>query len=315
MDIGQILSRAWQIIWKNKILWIFGILASCSGGGGGTGNASSWSNSSSNSGGNFGDPNWGPLNRFFSDIQDWQIVLIVLGVILVILILVVIAVFLGTIGRIGLIRGTQQAEQGAEKLAFGELFSGSMPYFWRVFLLNLIVGLIFGLAAMAVAVMVILGTVVTLGIGAICLVPMICLLVPVGWVVQVVVEQSSVAIVLENLGITDGLRRGWEVVKANIGSYILLWLVLVLGLGIVAGVVIGLPFLFVVAPAAIGLIAGTENAVTGGLVFAGVCLACYLPVAIVLNGILRSFTGTAWTLAFMRLTNQPKAPELEVFPS
>ena len=114
---------------------------------------------------------------------------------------------------------------------------------------------------------------------------------------------------------TDGLRRGWEVVKANIGSYILLWLVLVLGLGIVAGVVIGLPFLFVVAPAAIGLIAGTENAVTGGLVFAGVCLACYLPVAIVLNGILRSFTGTAWTLAFMRLTNQPKAPELEVFPS
>ena len=30
MEIGEVLSRAWQIIWKHKVLWIFGILASCS---------------------------------------------------------------------------------------------------------------------------------------------------------------------------------------------------------------------------------------------------------------------------------------------
>ena len=30
MDYGKILSRAWQIFWKYKILWVFGILASCS---------------------------------------------------------------------------------------------------------------------------------------------------------------------------------------------------------------------------------------------------------------------------------------------
>ena len=30
MDFGEILSRAWQIIWKHKILWVFGILAGCS---------------------------------------------------------------------------------------------------------------------------------------------------------------------------------------------------------------------------------------------------------------------------------------------
>ena len=28
-NFGEILTRAWQIIWKHKILWIFGILASC----------------------------------------------------------------------------------------------------------------------------------------------------------------------------------------------------------------------------------------------------------------------------------------------
>jgi hypothetical protein len=26
-DFGKVLSRSWQIIWKHKVLWIFGILA------------------------------------------------------------------------------------------------------------------------------------------------------------------------------------------------------------------------------------------------------------------------------------------------
>ena len=34
-DIGKILSRAWQILWKYKVLWIFGLLLALSGAGGG----------------------------------------------------------------------------------------------------------------------------------------------------------------------------------------------------------------------------------------------------------------------------------------
>ena len=44
MNYSEILSRAWQIIWKHKVLWIFGILAGCAnsgGGGGGGGNNNS----------------------------------------------------------------------------------------------------------------------------------------------------------------------------------------------------------------------------------------------------------------------------------
>lgn len=51
MDYGEVLSKAWKIIWKHKILWLFGILASCgalntmsSGGGGGASGASIQSN-------------------------------------------------------------------------------------------------------------------------------------------------------------------------------------------------------------------------------------------------------------------------------
>ncbi len=31
MDFGNILTRAWQISWKHKALWLFGILAACGG--------------------------------------------------------------------------------------------------------------------------------------------------------------------------------------------------------------------------------------------------------------------------------------------
>jgi len=36
-NFGDVLTRAWQITWKYKVLWIFGILAGCTNGGGGSG--------------------------------------------------------------------------------------------------------------------------------------------------------------------------------------------------------------------------------------------------------------------------------------
>jgi hypothetical protein len=216
-------------------------------------------------------------------------------------------VFLGTIGRVGLIRGTQQAEGGAASLIFGELFSGSMPYFWRVFGLGLLVGLLVLVVAGLIAVMAIIGTLGTLGLGLICLIPLICILVPVLWFVGVITEQASIAIVMENLGVMDGLRRGWEVVRANLGTMIVMALILMLGVGGIGGFIIALPIVFIVLPAVIGGALGTDQSVGGGLILAGVCFIAYLPVLLILNGILRSYIETAWTLTFMRLTAKPAA--------
>jgi hypothetical protein len=309
MDIGNVLSRAWQIIWKHKVLWIFGILAGCSGGGGGSGNGfrSSYR-------GNL-PQQWEPFAQQFQNIPQWQIAIIVGVIILIILFLVVVGIFLSTIGRIGLVRGTQQAESGAASLTFGELFSGSMPYFWRVFGLNLVVGLAVSIIAILIALMAVLGTVATLGLGLFCIIPLVCVLVPVLWFVGVIVEQASIAIVMENLGIMDGLRRGWEVVRANLGTMIVMALILVLGVGGIGGFIIALPVALIVLPALIG-VAINEGRVTGGsLVLAGVCFIAYLPVLLVLSGILRSYIESAWTLTFMRLTAKPVAPTEPVEPA
>src|SRR6476659_4167489 len=116
-NFGEVLTRAWQIIWKHKVLWIFGIFAGCSRGSG---------NFRSNSGGGGGSGGTGQLPpevmRVFQFIQQNLVPVIVVGCILI-LVIWAVTIFLSTIGKVGLIRGTFQAEGGAEKLIFGQLFS------------------------------------------------------------------------------------------------------------------------------------------------------------------------------------------------
>lgn len=298
MNFGEILTRAWQIIWKHRVLWIFGILAGCANGSGGAGN----------SGTSFRGDAGNQIQNFWyyqmQDIPDWQIALFVAVVLLVVVILVILAIFLGTVGRIGLVRGTMLAEQGEESLQFGELFQGSLPYFWRVFLLNVLVGLAILVIGAAFAAVALAGTVLTLGLLALCLLPLACLLVPLMWFVGIIVEQSSIAIVVENLGIMEGLNRGWDIVKTHLGNVLIMGLILVM-LGVVAGALLGIPFVVIVLPAVIGVAMNGSGAIGGGILIAGLCLITYLPVFLVLNGILRGYIESAWTLTFLRLTGNP----------
>jgi len=301
MDFGEVLSKAWQIIWKHKVLWIFGILTSCGGGSSASGN-SGWRTSVQRN-----DWNFQPM---VNNIPEWQIALIIAIFLLVIFVLVVLAVFLSTVGRIGMIRGTVQGDRDAERLSFGELFSGSLPYFWRVFGLNLLVGLAFALAVIIVVVPLAVSI-----IGWICLIPLICVLVPIGWFVSVLTEQANIAIVTENLGLVDGLKRGYEVLISNLGPMIIMWLILGIGFSLVGGLIIGLPIFFIIGPAVIGAISGNNNVLSGGLVVTGLCLVAYLPVFIVANGILQGYIRSAWTLTYLRLTGKRPAVEVIAEPT
>ncbi|HSF82857.1 MAG TPA: hypothetical protein VLA49_16605 [Anaerolineales bacterium] len=302
MDFGSVLSRAWQIIWKHKVLWIFGILAGCGSAGQNAPNARTSYN--------WDVPLHPDVQRYFQlNIPDWQIALIVAVALLVVLVLIVLTVFLSTIGRVGLIRGTQQVEGGAVSLAFGELFSGSMPYFWRVFGLNLLVGIVSFVVIIGVLLLAVFGTVLTFGLGLLCLIPLICLLVPLTWFLSVVVEQASISIVLDNLGVLEGLQRGWDLVRANLGPIIVMGLILTIGVGLIGGFIIGLPVVLIIIPAVIGALADSPEVMGGGFFVAGLCFVGYLPIAIFLNGILRGYIETAWTLTYMKLTGRTAATE------
>ena len=306
MDFGYVIKRAWEIIWKFKVLWIFGILASCgqAGGSGGSNSGYKFSSQESNAS--------SQIEQWFSQLDPAIIALLIGLAILIVFILVVLAILLGTVGRVGLIRGTMKAEQGADRLTFGELWREGLSYFWRVFGLNLLVGLIILAVVLVVFVLGAILTRLTLGLFALCLLPLVCLIVPVLWAVSVVIEQANVALVVENLGIIKAIERGWQVVRDNIGSVIVMSLFLYLGVNLIGGVIIGLPLLIVAAPAVAGIAAGTAEAIRNGLIVSGLFFIVYLPVLLLLSGILRAYTSSAWTLTYLRLTAKPSQPLNEV---
>jgi len=299
-NFGEVLTKSWKTIWKHKVLWIFGILASCARGGGGGGGSGGGRNYQTSPGENL-PFSGGQVERIMNQAgqyfeQHWWIILVV---ILALMLIGFISFALGMIGRVGMIKGTALAEKGVESIAFGEVWSESLPYFWRIFGLNFLVGLAF---AVLIIPLILVG-VVTAGIGLVCLIPVLCLLVPVGWAVSVIVEQAQVAIVLEDLNMLDGFKRSWQIVKSNAGPIVVMALMLGIGGGII-GVIVSTPIILAALPVIIGM--GTLRESLTPLYIALACCAVYMPVLIFLNGVLTAYIQSVWALTYMKLA-QPKA--------
>jgi hypothetical protein len=314
-NFGEVLTRAWKHIWKHKVLWVFGILASCARGGGGGGNGGGGNRGFQTGSGGNSPFAGGQVMRVMSQVgqyigQHWWIIV---AFVIAIIFLSFISYSLGMIGRVGMIKGTSKAEKGAENISFGEIWSESLPYFWRVFGLNFLIGL--AIFAVIIVPLILLGVIFATGsmagraatagitvLGFVCLIPIFCLLIPIGWILSVIIEQAQAAIVLEDLGMLDGFKRGWQIVKKNAVPMIIMFLILGIG-GAVIGVIVSLPLIFAFIPILVGL--GTLRQSLTPIYISLACCVVYLPVLIFLNGILTAYIQSAWALTFMQLA-QPK---------
>src|SRR5688572_5972111 len=309
-NFGEVLTRAWQIVWKHRVLWVFGVLASCGRGG-------SNFNSGGSGQGDGGIPSDLPpqVEQWLQIIQENLTAFITIGVTLICLIWIV-TIFLSTIGKIGLIRGTFQVDGGTERLVFGQLFSESTPYFWRIFGLSLLVSLpivvviaalVAGFASFAIA--------TSAGnngseIGLLAMLPLligcVCLLVPVMFVIGMITRQAENAIVLEEMRVLPAISRGWDVFRKNLGPIIIMAIILTI-IGFAVGFVIAIPVFIVLIPAMFAFMAGEAQSWTP-LIVAGVILCLYAPISLLIQGIAVAYTESAWTLTYMRLT-KPQAQE------
>lgn len=317
-NFGEVLTRAWQIVWKNRVLWIFGILASCGRGG---------SNFNSNVRGNGGNGGFGTPPDLPPQFQDLfrtieqNLTAFIVVIIALACIIWILTIFLSTVGKIGLIRGTAQADGGSESLMFGQLFSESTPYFWRILGLSLLVGLPILVVILAFAVGLVLFAAATSsgndisGAGFLALIPIlvgcVCLLIPVMFVIGMIARQAENAIVLEEMSVMPAISRGWDVFRNNLGPIIIMAIILAV-IGLVVGFIIAIPVFIVAVPAFIAFMAG-EAQNWSPLALAGVCICLYIPISLLLNGIAIAFTESAWTLTYMRLT-KPQSIEPVVLP-
>ncbi|MCZ2126161.1 MAG: hypothetical protein LC099_00110 [Anaerolineales bacterium] len=314
INLGRALVRSWQIIWNYKILWVFGVFAGFVGarwnaGTGGRGGGGRGVNPFNEHGGMYGG------ERFIEQINEYfqRYMIIIISVCLALVILSFLLYALGMIGRIGIIKGVYKIEDGASALTFGELWSESQPYFWRFFGLYFLPGLAFLIILLPLIVIAIL----TGGIGLVLLLPLLCLLVPVAWAVNIILEQAQAAIVAEDLTMFDGLKRGWEIVKSDILGMIVFSIVLGIGGGIV-GFIFALPLMLAVIPFFMGAMTtapATSEAIMPYIWVSVACFGIYLPVLFVLNGALTAYIQTAWTLVYRQLARPaaPSSPHAPIF--
>ena len=326
MNYGEILSKAWKTIWKHKILWLFGLLASCAqnrGGGGGGGGGSNTNFNFNQDPGSFQTPrgweNFAPnmqdfgyqIERFFNQPENIAtIIAIIVGLFCLFLVLGLVFLAIGTMGRIGLVHGTVQSEEGAEKLSFGQIWNASKPFFWRVFFFSILYGIAAGILGLVLIIPVILITLFTLGCGLLCLIP---ILIAYGWLINLLMEQTIVAMVVEDVSMTDGLSRAWNVIRNNIGHMVVISLILYIG-SLVIGLIIALPFVAAIIPLVVGGINGAETALRTGAIATLAIVCVLLPLAMLAGAILNAYLGVAWTLVYRTLSGKTPASPVPVTP-
>lgn len=313
MDFGNILTRAWRITWNNKVLWLFGFLAALGqGGGGGGGGSSRWSQRVQPPGGPGGPgtvPDGTDIQRWVEQVPVWVwVALICLGL-LIALALIVVSI----IGKGGLIGGVQIAETEG-RVNFSQAWAEGIANFGRIFLIGLVVGLVVLALFLVTLVPGAVLTALTFGLGALCLIPLICVLAVVAVALNVVGNLAQIAAVVDRLSVGEALGKAWTVITANLGNVIVLGIILFI-VSAIAGFLVALPIFAIVLPAAAGVVFGAAAESQGlaitSLVLGGLCFIAYLPVLFVFQGIVTTWTTSAWTLAYRRLTGRDAAVVIE----
>jgi hypothetical protein len=307
MDFGRILGRAWEIIWRWKILWVLGFLAAL-------GQGSSGLNSSYQFGGqdlqrgNLPNINWPVLGGALA-------ALACLGLLVGIALLII-----SIIARGGLVAGVAQVEDEG-RTSFARAWAVGATRFWTLLGISVLTALpiILLVIAMMLGIFALAGGTAILSrqgdqslapvLGGLfaCLCPGFCLIFVLSLVLGQIQIYADRAAILEGLNWTAAFSRGWQVLRNNLGPTVVLWLIF-----FVLSLVIGAIVLAITLPIALPLMAllGREGMNTAsGAIWVPICGLGLLATILgaILNSVVTAFTSATWTLAYRQLTT-PLAP-------
>jgi hypothetical protein len=309
MNYGRVLSRAWEITWRWKVLWILGFLASLGSGMG------SGTNVYSSSGGQEWDAGpWAgqPPDEFWLAFGG-----IILGVLCLGLLVAIALTVVSIISRGGLVAGVQQVEEEGDT-TFGQAWRVGVSRFWTLF------GIAILTAIPAIILMLLLGGLVVAGIvvgvgmadvseaatvstiisALVCAGALCCLMIPLAIILDLIRTYAERAAILEGLGWIDAFKRGWEVLKENPAPTAILWLIF-LAIGFVLAALIAIGMMAIALP----FIPIWAKADPGPWVVVPICCGGLLGIILValISAVVTTFTSAAWTLAYRDLTGWPGA--------
>lgn len=320
MNHVKVLKRAWEILWSYRALWVFGIIVALTTGGGGN----RWAQYS------FRGEDFAPGGRFRIERVPPEIVgtLIAIGVGLacVIVILIIAAAVARYVSETALIHMVDDYEKTGERRSVRQGFRmGWSRAAVRLFLIDLLIGLPVAVAFIVLFVVAAaplllwatestaagaIGTVATIGLALL----VVLLAIVVGVILSVLTRFFRRVCVLQQAGVIESIRQGYEMVRQHLKEVAVMWLIMVgLGIGWVI-VMIPVTILLVVLG---GVVGGLPGLLVGGLAslaFEGAVpwilgLALAIPIFILvlaaplafLGGLMEVFVSSTWTLTYREL--------------
>lgn len=303
MQYGEIVSSALAIAWRRRYLWLIALL----GGEGGAGGCFPGSGYSSDGG---GLPSSFRRGGGPPPIPDWLPA--VIAVSLVIAVIIGLAFFIAScVAAPATVRAAAEHDAG-RPFGLGAAWSAGRHRFGAVLRLRLLqVAAVLGPALFV-------GLFLTLGIVAIALHQPVAgalilvlagilglLLVAYIVVLSALLPLALRAVTLELVGATEGVRRALALARLRTGRLAVTWL-LGVGLGIAAGIAIGIPLIILAVPL-VALAAGAYALGQTAVLVAVVVVAglLVLALALVAGGAVSAFMSCYWTLAYRRLDVDP----------
>jgi hypothetical protein len=245
LDITKVLNRSWHILWKYRILWVFGAFLAMAAGGGGSNSNFNWAQNANREPGRWmwNPKSWGPVLGQSGDAL--VNLLITCGVILLLVILIwsVVTVFLKYISETATIRGVNDYEDTGIKASFKQLWkTGWNKTSWRLFLINLLLSLPFLVMVILLGLLglwvyfaatgggeafKIFSIITAVGLALLLLLFFVLL----GIVLSMVGTFAFRFCVLEGTGVIDSIKQGYAMIRRHLKQVFFMWLVMI-GIGI-----------------------------------------------------------------------------------
>jgi len=340
MDHAKVLKRAWEILWRYRVLWVFGVIVLlCAAG--------STGNPTINPGGGNGyeGPNeppwtgeWSLEGEPFAEVMPqivaaWAtlagVILAIIAALCCLAIVVTVAkvIFL-YVGETALIRMVDDYEETGERRGVREGFRlGWSRTALRLFVIDLLTRLpgmliLFmffilgaGLAALFFlvtdsSVLMVIGVVAAIGLGFLTILAAIVLALGISLVRPLIFRVCA----LEERGVIESFRVGFDFIKAHLADTVVMWLIMI---GVQIGwaiVMIPVVLFLLLVGGVLGGLAGLSVGGLSSLVFEeaipwiagfGVGIPIFILIvaapSVFLGGLAEVFKSNVWTLTYREL--------------
>ena len=294
----EIIKEAFRITWKNRYLWWFGLLASL------TSTGSTFSNLWPDSGTN--NPDNQSAEKFFQFLHN-NLGFIVMVAVVILIIFIALAV-LGILGRGALIKAIARNLKG-EVTGFKSGLRESKKYFWRILAIDLLILFSFILVLVVLAIPVIfLFANKNILAGLLLTMMAIAIMIPIILLVVFLRMYGYLYVVLGELGFWHSLENAYLLLKNNLASSLVLFLLFVpLGfvmLAVIMAIFIPLVIIFLI----IGVIAYLVAQSAGAAIVALLGILFFIVIIFFIKAVYETFAQTVWILFFREIAS-PKVTE------